>query len=161
MLPICFLKQKALLVKGAGDTSELGYAEPRSLACEQRFNWERLCHVSVFCLAWATACPEWVYSAGLELGNQSCTTAAFWRWIWDVCVWVSPLAGTHRSSYCFVCCSECSFSFLTTTSLVAGLMLTLIQDSSRRKWFLRALLDLSLNHRHIELLGLGETPRII
>lgn len=63
MLPICFLKQKAVLVEGAGDNSELAYDEPCLLAWGWRFNWERLYHVSFLLersLAWTIVCPEWV-----------------------------------------------------------------------------------------------------
>lgn len=48
ILPVCFLKQKALDVKRAGHTSEFKYAEPYPLACEQRLNLERLYHTCVF-----------------------------------------------------------------------------------------------------------------
>lgn len=47
-IPICFLKQKALEVKGAGHTSESRDAEPCSLAFEQRVNLERLYYTYVF-----------------------------------------------------------------------------------------------------------------
>lgn len=48
ILPICFLKQKALDVEEGGHTSEFRYAEPCLLACKQRLNLERLYHTSVF-----------------------------------------------------------------------------------------------------------------
>lgn len=49
IVPICFLMQEALDAKGSGHISELRYAEPFSLTCEQRLKLEGLYHTSIFC----------------------------------------------------------------------------------------------------------------